>query len=70
VHPTKEPNVLDVFLVESRVNFLRRGVQIQPTHGLCSMTQRKGMHVFADDAQHDFIGAAADRSQPAVAVHP
>ncbi len=31
---------------------------------------RQGAHQFADDAQHDFVGAAADRHQAHVAIGP
>src|SRR5690554_703379 len=43
---------------------------IRPCRALVAFLARQGTHQLADDAQHDFVGTAANGDQPHVAVGP
>src|SRR5690554_7660064 len=43
---------------------------IRPCRALVAFLARQGTHQLADNAQHDFVGTAADGDQPHVAVGP
>ena len=42
----------------------------RPCTTLVAFLARQGAHQLADNAQHDFVGTAADGDQPHVAVGP